>query len=217
MGFKIRALFGADKADGKESVEVIEQDIKNEEESEVVDNNDTQNDNGDEELPVTMLEVEEPLPPGITISSAPQEESTNPAGNNESASNQDDEDEKQLPRKNQYKPRNIEELLMKAVPERANNATLNLRAILSKTILIELVPSGKKYLFDPTKETGVTVTESGVVETACTLQLHEKDLMKISDGNLNPQVLMLSHKAKVSGDPQVATHFFTLIAPPSYL
>jgi hypothetical protein len=221
MGFKIRSLFGSDKDTGKQK-ELSEQEVTmttqdkpeevaaipsaDQEEGKVTGAPDEEKE-AFEPQPVTLLEVEEPQR-GVT---------EQPVASADTPQEQEDEEEKAPLRRERFKPRNVEELLMTAVPERAHQASSNLKAILCKTVLVELVPSGKKYLFDPTHEGGPTVKQSPAVETACTLQLHEKDLMKIAEGNLNPQVLMLSHKAKVWGDPQVATHFFTLIAPPSSL
>ena len=197
MVFKIRKLFGADKT----------AEDKNNEQEFVPDSVEEATESFEEVAPQT-LEVTDPEIPAEEIIEACVTATAAPA-----LEDDEEEEEKAPPRRERFKPRNVEELLLTAIPERANNATPNLKAILSKKILIELIPSGKKYLFDPTNANDVTVTVSGTTEASCTLQLHEKDLMKISEGNLNPQVLMLSHKAKVSGDAQVATHFFTLIAP----
>ena len=200
MGFKIKSIFGGGSSSGNESTGAassapIEQSaVKDEEQV----NNDTSTADTPELIEKEVAQnAPNDVPPTLQFGETISE---------------DEEPKKPLaPRR---KPRNQEELLLEAIPERANAAPVHLKTLLQGKILIDILPSNKKYLFDGTPDKPCSVTEvPSAIEADCTISIHGKDLMRISDGDLNPQILMLSHKTRVWGNPKLATYIFNLIAP----
>ena len=214
MAFKIRSIFraGKDKEAGDEDLQ--EQGVSHEQTQ-------PQSDESESVLAAADVVSESPAADLKSDGKETAPDSETPAAEAVVAADGAQEDEGEdagqaEPRQRQPKfvrPRNVDELLMQSLPERNKFASQNLKNLVNQTVLFDLMPSGRKYLFDPTIEGASTVTASKAVETACTIQIHEKDLMKIADGDLNPQVLMLSHKAKVWGNAQIATYIFNMIAP----
>lgn len=110
------------------------------------------------------------------------------------------------------RPTSAKDLILGHVPERTQYASPHLRVELTGTILIKLKNSTDKFLFDWRGEKAKTEqTQSD--EADCTITISESDLMKIANGDLNPQVSMLSEKVKVAGKSSLAIYFFNLIAP----
>jgi putative sterol carrier protein len=59
------------------------------------------------------------------------------------------------------------------------------------------------------------VEESKVSSLApdCVISIHEQVLLRIANGELNPQVTMLSDRLKIDGQAALGVYFFNLIAP----
>lgn len=115
-------------------------------------------------------------------------------------------------------PANADELMLEELKARAQRAGPRLRECLLGTLLIELT-NGKKYGFDWRQgELVVAPLQgdlSGVGPADCTIRISEDHLMRVANGDLNPQVGMLSDKIKVIGKVSFAVYFFNLVAPRS--
>lgn len=113
-------------------------------------------------------------------------------------------------------PSNADDVLIDELKARAQRAGPRLRECLLGTLLIELT-NGKKYGFD-WRQGELLVAPlagdlGGVGPADCTIRLSEDNLLRIANGDLNPQVGMLSDKIKVDGKVSFAVYFFNLIAP----
>lgn len=109
------------------------------------------------------------------------------------------------------RPRNVEELLTQDLGMRASKSNDLLRSKLKGRILLKIRGSDP-YLVDWTgSELSVKRAADSNADTV--IEAEERDIMKISMGNLNPQIAMLSDKMKVSGNPELAIYFFNLVAP----
>ncbi len=113
-------------------------------------------------------------------------------------------------------PANADELLLDELKARAQRAGPRLRECLLGTLLIELT-NGKKYGFD-WRQAELVVAPlqgdlSGVGPADCSIRMSEDNLLRVANGDLNPQVGMLSDKIKVLGKVSFAVYFFNLVAP----
>ncbi len=119
---------------------------------------------------------------------------------------------------------NGRDVLCEELPSRASRAKLRLKPHLTCALVVELVSSGEKFLFDwKGEEPKVTpVSGSIAVSTAestdasavdSIISLTEQNLMAVRSGDLNPQVAMLADKIKVKGKIGPAVYLFNLIAP----
>lgn len=113
---------------------------------------------------------------------------------------------------NRIRPKNVDELILAAIPERARYAGPNLRGHLTGKVRFLIGPSGKAFTVDWTSDE-IKTAQSDDPDAACTIELSEADLMRIAAGELNPQVAMLSHKVRVQGNADHAIYVFNLIAP----
>ena len=84
-----------------------------------------------------------------------------------------------------------------------------LRTQLAGTIQMTLKDKGKKYFFDG--RTGKFLETAST--TDCQIELNSRHLEDISQGDLNPQIAMLTEKISVSGDVSLAVYFFNLVGP----
>lgn len=109
-----------------------------------------------------------------------------------------------------------EEILSERLKEQTQLANARLRAQLTGSILIELTPSGKKFIFDWSGD-NLTFGPCDGGQADCTIRLSGESLVRIAKGELNPQIAMLSDKLEVSGRLSLAIYFFNLIVPPSGL
>ena len=110
------------------------------------------------------------------------------------------------------RPNSAKDLILGHLPERTQYASPHLRVELTGTILIKIKGSTDKFLFDWRSEKATTAQVQSD-EADCTITVGESDLMKIANGDLNPQVSMLSDKVNVDGKSSLAIYFFNLIAP----
>lgn len=107
---------------------------------------------------------------------------------------------------------NAQELLANELPARATYADSKLRSNLVGSIVVHLRDSDERFLFDWTTEelhTGRTDLSSA----DCMIHLTSQNLLKIAQGDLNPQIGMLSDKVSVEGRAGLAIYFFNLVAP----
>lgn len=111
-------------------------------------------------------------------------------------------------------PASAEEFVLTELSERVRVANSRLRAQLTGTILLELTRSGKKFLFDWNTDAFSLVPTEGA-PADCIIRLREETLQRISLGELNPQIAMLSDKIEVSGRLSLAIYFFNLVVPPA--
>jgi putative sterol carrier protein len=107
------------------------------------------------------------------------------------------------------RPKNAEELVMQELPARAASAHDLLRSKLRGKIQLKIKGSGNYHLDWSGSEFLVKKSNS---EADTTIEMEERDLMKVISGGLNPQIGMLSDKIQVSGNPEIAVYFFNLIA-----
>jgi hypothetical protein len=119
---------------------------------------------------------------------------------------------------------NARDVVCEELPYRAARVKSRLRPHLSGTLMIELVPSREKFLFDwRNEEVRVSPLAAPVTlaqnETAdenkvdAIISVHEQHLMQIRSGDLNPQLAILADKVRVAGKVAPAVYFFNLIAP----
>ena len=112
---------------------------------------------------------------------------------------------------------NAQEFIESELVLRAERAQPKLRANLVGTILLGLSDTGEKFLFDwsndkPKVEKIVSEKSAGV-PIDCKINLSAQHFMKIANGDLNPQIGMLSDKIHVEGKLGLAIYVFNLVAP----
>lgn len=97
---------------------------------------------------------------------------------------------------------------------RAQRADPKLRSNLTGKVLIHLTDNNTKVLLDGSgQEVTVQKVENEDAASDCVIRLPDKNLMKIYQGRLNPQLAMLSGKVKVEKQATFAVYFFNLVAP----
>jgi hypothetical protein len=97
---------------------------------------------------------------------------------------------------------------------RAQRADPKLRANLTGKVLVHLTDNNTKVLLDGSgQEITVQKVETEDAASDCVIRLPDKNLMKIYQGRLNPQLAMLSGKVKVEKQATFAVYFFNLVAP----
>ena len=61
---------------------------------------------------------------------------------------------------------------------------------------------------------GIEVKKGDIKDKAdCRIKIRAVDFLSISNGDLNPQIAMLSEKISIEGKTEMAVYFFNLIAP----
>lgn len=110
--------------------------------------------------------------------------------------------------------RSAPDLLLEHILEKAHRAHPALRAELCGTIIISLDEGRQRYLVD-WRNDPLKVAEAKEATADCVIHVKEEDLELIAQGNLNPQIAMLSDKIRIEGSPTFAMYFFNLIAPTS--
>lgn len=110
-----------------------------------------------------------------------------------------------------------EEIILGDLVSNASRSSAKLKELLAGTILINLFDSGKRYLLDASA--GELKAQSvGKESTAdCTILVSEENLKRIWQGDLNPQIAMLSEKIRIQGRKAVAIYLFNLIAPRAHI
>ncbi len=103
--------------------------------------------------------------------------------------------------------------LFSDVKKRAQAANPRLRTQLAGSILLELTEDQSRYYIDGTEAAPAIVPHSPEKVADCTIAISKRNLFKVADGELNPQIAMLSDKVKVSGKLGLAVYFFNLLDP----
>lgn len=130
-------------------------------------------------------------------------------------------------------PNSVQELFEKEIPYRASFADQKLRQHLTGSVLVKVVSyperraerstsdsrsatdrrgAEQRYLFDWTGD-AAKCAASEAVSADCVISVTETNLMRIVQGDLNPQISMLSEKVRVEGQASLAIYFFNLVAP----
>lgn len=121
--------------------------------------------------------------------------------NEEESSREERGEEARPPRRGINSSAPLEELMGQLLAEGAA-AEPRLRGHLAGNIRIEISDKRKQFEF-PWGVQGA--------EVDCTIKLTENSLRRILDGELNPQIGMLSDKIKVKGRAELAMYFFNII------
>lgn len=92
-----------------------------------------------------------------------------------------------------------------------------LRELLMGTVAVRVVDRSRAFVFDPKAE-GFPVQESSgpgakSAKADCVIDLTETSLQRMWNGELNPQIAMLSDKVTISGKAELAVYFFNLVSP----
>lgn len=87
-----------------------------------------------------------------------------------------------------------------------------LRSHLNGCVEVRISDTGESFFVDWMSER-ILVDKTPKQAPACTLSLSEQDLSRINNGDLNPQIAMLSDKIEILGDTSFASYFFNLLAP----
>ncbi len=92
-----------------------------------------------------------------------------------------------------------------------------LRELLMGTVVLRVLDRSRAFLFDPKGE-GFPMQESSgpaakTIKGDCVIDLTEMSLQRMWNGELNPQIAMLSDKVTISGKSELAVYFFNLISP----
>jgi len=88
----------------------------------------------------------------------------------------------------------------------------NLKAQLAGNLLLRFRDSGRCISFEgPSGEVqALSSSQASGYQSDCTVDLSENHLEQILDGDLNPQVAMLSEKLRVQGKLSLAVYFFNV-------
>ncbi len=110
-----------------------------------------------------------------------------------------------------------QDFLGSEIVARAQRAQQKLRSNLVGTVAIELSDSGERYLFDWSSDVPnskkIVKDDPSAAGSDCKIKIHSQHLMKVINGDLNPQVGMLSDKIHVEGKLGLAIYFFNLVTP----
>jgi hypothetical protein len=134
-------------------------------------------------------------------------------------------------------PNSVQELFASEIPQRASYADPKLRQHLTGTVLVKVLSypdrrggsdrggadrgyerggdrrgSEQRFLFDWTAE-AARCAPSEATTADCVISVSETNLMRIAQGDLNPQISMLSDKVRIEGQASFAIYFFNLVAP----
>jgi len=125
-----------------------------------------------------------------------------------------DSDDKDQPANRRSKKNfSLGELLEQEVPVRASVAGDKLRISLTGSIVVQIDGKKQRHVYDwSASELQSEVTEEDQ-RGDCLIRVSEENIMRISRGELNPQIAMLTDKIKVEGKNELAIYFFNLIAP----
>jgi putative sterol carrier protein len=107
------------------------------------------------------------------------------------------------------------EFFLNTVSQRAKAANDNLKASLKGIITLNLKEPNEVFTID-WRGSECTVTEGELKEIPdgaahATITLSQKNCVDITEGDLNPQMAMLSRKVKTEGDIALAVYFFNLL------
>jgi putative sterol carrier protein len=102
------------------------------------------------------------------------------------------------------------EELSDLIIERAASAPTTLKTVLSGSVELFIKDRPFRVLFDflgnPPKRLA-----AGAKESDCVIETDERTIMRIHQGELNPQLAMVSDKINVKGKSGLAVYFFNLL------
>ncbi len=108
----------------------------------------------------------------------------------------------------------VEELLTTVIRANAERDQVKLRPYMIGKIVFEMTDSKKNYVFDWTadKLRVEKVAQSAKEENIdCTISTTETTITKIANGDINPQISMLSNYVNIKGKVSFAVYIFNLI------
>lgn len=111
-------------------------------------------------------------------------------------------------------PKDASSLLLEDIPARSERSDEKFRASLAGSVSISLNERNERYR-GAWEGSRFQVKKDKETPSDCTISVSEKNLMRICEGSLNPQIAMLSGKVTVSGNAQLGVYFFNLVAPRS--
>ena len=155
---------------------------------------------------------------GAGVEAKNSENAQEPAKANQQ--DQEAEEEPEAPQRNSRRApvRSAEDLFGDEILYRAEQSGDKLRVLLPGKIYISLTDLNRSFCFTwsdhtPKIEKNLPLNPGAIAVTDCHLVLSEKNLLAIFEGDLNPQVAMLTTKVRVNGSASQAVYFFNLIAP----
>jgi len=123
---------------------------------------------------------------------------------------EDAESEENSASQRRGKPKSAEELILQELPARAAQAHDLLRSKLKGKVQLK-IRGGSNYHLDWSSQE-LIAKKNHTAQSDTTIDIEERELLKIMNGGLNPQIGMLSEKINVSGNPEIAIYFFNLIS-----
>lgn len=161
----------------------------------------------------------------VVVDEERNEEGDDEIEDDEEDEDDEDEDEEEnqqsQKRRDSYRARRrrnfdrAQEFFTEGLTARVERITDKLRSQVDGLIQISVIDKKEHYYLDG-RGGALQVLEklSDKKDSAdCVINVIEKDLLKIVEGGLNPQVAMLSDKIKVEGKSALAIYFFNLLAP----
>jgi|GEM_PF-2311097 len=102
--------------------------------------------------------------------------------------------------------------LSKGYQDAMKSDRVNLKAQLAGNLLFRFRDTGRCLAFEgPSGDVHtLSPTQAGKYASDCTIEMTENHLEQILDGDLNPQVAMLSDKLRVDGQLSLAIYFFNI-------
>lgn len=114
------------------------------------------------------------------------------------------------------KPSNARDLILKELIHRVERDRIKLRPVLNGKIIFEITDRNERFIFDWSAEQ-LIVGEAKEQAADCIITTNEREFLRVANGDLNPQVSMLSGKIKVTGKTSLAIYVFNLIAPRQFV
>lgn len=108
-------------------------------------------------------------------------------------------------------PWQVGDILEKTLPQRAQQASDKLRAMLTTKIIIELSETRRRYLIDWTSKEMKVSLVSPEVGADTVMRMTEKNFQAIVKGELNSQLAFVSGAVALTGKTEPAMYFFNLL------
>lgn len=123
--------------------------------------------------------------------------------------------ERPAPQRRRGQFRDARDVLLGEARDRLARVNDRLKTQLSGSIIIE-VSDPKSSFMMCSAESGLSFEEladKAAATSDCKVMIRQSDLLRVANGDLNPQVGMLSDRIKVEGRVGLAVYLFNLIAP----
>jgi putative sterol carrier protein len=111
------------------------------------------------------------------------------------------------------RPTTAREVLTQYVPNRSERADEKLRAHLVGKIGVRIEGSSERFMFELITGRAQVTEQPAEIVSDTTISISEQNLLRVVNGELNPQIAMLSGKINVTGKAEQAIYFFNLVAP----